>query len=219
MSGIRELFIIMLLACRSREDRSSPVCVLLSRSLLISLVAKVTHPDITARIRCMQVLYVNGEDKLPWIVIATSNGTVQVWNLAAFKFDALAPEEANVGVAPVTSTTLLSKPRLTCLSACIANEGVTVPAEKKAKKVKKAASAAAAGAKSASKATAAAAAAAPRVVVELDEDTAKAKTQAGSKSQKRSADDTSDTNKQQKKEQQQQQAGGKNKKSKKHKSA
>lgn len=166
-----------------------------------NLVAKVTHADLTARIRCMQVLYVNGENALPWIVLATSNGTVQIWDLAAFKFDALAPEEANAEVVPVTSTTLLSKPRLTCLTACLSNEGVEVPdAQKKVKKAKKPSSASV----KATVASKAAAAAAPRVVVELDGDAAK---------NKRKAED--------KQPQQQKQGGGKNKnkKSKKPKTA
>lgn len=143
-----------------------------------SLVAKVTHADLTARIRCMQVLYVHGANALPWVVIATSNGTVQIWDLAAFKLDALAPEEANAHVVPVTSTVLMSKPRLTCLTACLSDEGVAMPVEKKAKK------------SSASKkpstvaTTKAASAAAPRVVVELDD------AATSSKQQKRSADDS-----------------------------
>lgn len=86
------------------------------------LVAKVTHVDITARIKSMQVVYAQGEDKLPWVVVATSNGTVQVWDLATFTLDPLAPEEANAATAPVASTTLMSKPRVTCLSACLATE-------------------------------------------------------------------------------------------------
>uniref|UniRef100_K3X853 Anaphase-promoting complex subunit 4 WD40 domain-containing protein n=1 Tax=Globisporangium ultimum (strain ATCC 200006 / CBS 805.95 / DAOM BR144) TaxID=431595 RepID=K3X853_GLOUD len=128
-----------------------------------SLVAKVTHPEITARIRCMQVLYVNGEDQLPWIVIATSNGAVQIWDLATLKFDALAPEESNKSVVPVASTLLLSKPRLTCLTACLADEDIAMPAPKKEKKIAK---------KAATKpaTTKAEMAAAPRVVVELDDE-------------------------------------------------
>lgn len=172
-----------------------------------NLVAKVTHADLTARIRCMQVLYVNGEDALPWIVLATSNGTVQIWDLASFKFDPLAPEEANAEVVPVTSTALLSKPRLTCLTACLSDEGVEMPdAQKKVKKAKKPA---AAGVK-AVVASKAAAAAAPRVVVELDEDASKAKNK---QNQKRKTEDK------QPQQQQKQGGGGKNKnKSKKNKS-
>lgn len=173
-----------------------------------NLVAKVTHEDLTARIRCMQVLYVNGEDALPWIVLATSNGTVQIWDLATFKFDALAPEEANAEVVPVTSTTLMSQPRLTCLTACLSDEGVEMPdAPKKEKKAKKAS-----GVKAAV-ASKAAAAAAPRVVVELDEDKPKVnKHNHNKQNNKRKADN--------KQPQQQKQGGGnKNKKSKKPKTS
>lgn len=84
-----------------------------------TLVAKVQHKDLTSRIRCMQVVYVNGQDELPWIIIASSNGTVQVWDVSSFVMDADAPEESNSSVTPLVSHVLLSKPRVTCLSACL----------------------------------------------------------------------------------------------------
>ena len=90
--------------------------------LLCRLVGKVTHKDIDARIRCLQVVYPHGEDKLPWVVLATSEGTLQIWNFASFALDESSPEESNKSVEPLASTTLLTKPRATCLSAVVASE-------------------------------------------------------------------------------------------------
>uniref|UniRef100_M4BE08 Uncharacterized protein n=1 Tax=Hyaloperonospora arabidopsidis (strain Emoy2) TaxID=559515 RepID=M4BE08_HYAAE len=87
-----------------------------------ALVGKVTHKDIDARIRCLQVVYPHGEDKLPWVVLATSEGTLQIWNFASFALDESSPEESNKSVEPLASTTLLTKPRVTCLSAVVASE-------------------------------------------------------------------------------------------------
>lgn len=125
----------------------------------------MTHKDINARIRCMQVVYPHGEDELPWIVLATSDGAFQIWDFASFALDAEAPEEANKAVEPIASTVLLTKPRVTCLSVCIATEKIaSATADKeqshKAKKVKK-------------PAKPAAPTNAPRVVVEFDEAEAK----------------------------------------------
>lgn len=171
------------------------------------LVAKVTHKDLTARIRSMQVVYANGEDVLPWIVLATSTGTVQVWDLASFHLDSLAPEESNASTEPVATTTIISKPRITCLTACIASETVAPTGsadDQQAKQQvrKKGKSKKSSGSSSAS---------APRVVVELD-------TEAGQEDAGE-ATSTSESSKKRKtngNQQQQQQPGqGKRKKSKK----
>ncbi|DAZ93717.1 TPA: hypothetical protein N0F65_009643 [Lagenidium giganteum] len=138
------------------------------------LVAKVTHADITARIRSIEVVYPRGKKSLPFIVLATSNGTVQIWDLAELTFDDSAPVEANASAMPVATTMLLSKARLTCLSVCMSNaigeeavEEETAAEQPKPKKKKKAAK----------PASAAATAAAPRVVVELDDDASKKNSQ------------------------------------------
>jgi protein MAK11 len=145
------------------------------------LVAKIAHEAITTRIRHIEVVYPHGDDKLPWVVVATSNGVVQVYDLADVKLDPLAPEEANEGVTPVASTMILSKPRLTSLSVCVvpADGMVEEKPVKKAKKVKKTDA-------STKPVSAAAAAAAPRVVVEMaDEPSGDQQTQ--SKRQKKNA--------------------------------
>lgn len=135
---------------------------------MYSLVGKVTHKDIDARIRCIQVVYPHGEDKLPWIVLATSDGAFQIWDFASFTLDASSPEEANKSVQPMASTVLLTKPRVTCLSVCVASETVgssgskSEPAARKGKKTKKAKQAV-------DKKPAAPAAGVPHVVVELDD--------------------------------------------------
>ncbi|TMW58532.1 hypothetical protein Poli38472_010091 [Pythium oligandrum] len=132
-----------------------------------SLVAKVTHADIISRIRCMEVVYARGAEELPWIVVASSSGAVQVWDLADFTFDDESPEEANKDVTPLVSTTLLSKPRVTCLSACVASSddkdaSGKAKTKKTVKKVKKV---------EVTKISAAESAAAPRVVVEIEDKT------------------------------------------------
>ncbi|KAL7681232.1 putative WD40/YVTN repeat-like-containing domain superfamily, WD40-repeat-containing [Plasmopara halstedii] len=86
------------------------------------LVGKVSHNDIDARIRCLQAVYPFGEDELPWIVLATSNGAFQIWDFASFTLDESSPEESNKSVQPIASTVLLTKPRVTCLSVCIASD-------------------------------------------------------------------------------------------------
>ncbi|TDH70474.1 hypothetical protein CCR75_000353 [Bremia lactucae] len=86
------------------------------------LMAKVSHEDIDARIRCLQVVYPHGKDELPWIVLATSSGAFQIWDFASITLDESLPEESNKSVKPIASTILLTKPRVTCLSACVASE-------------------------------------------------------------------------------------------------
>ena len=108
------------------------------------LVGKITHEDIDARIKCLQVVYPHGEDKLPWIVLATSDGTFQIWDFASFTLDDSSPEESNKSVEPMASTVLLTKPRVTCLSVVVASEkdgpggAKSETAIQKAKKTKKA---------------------------------------------------------------------------------
>ncbi|GMF43069.1 unnamed protein product [Phytophthora fragariaefolia] len=129
-----------------------------------TLVAKVTHKDIDARIRCIQVVYPHGDDKLPWIVLATSDGAFQIWDFAAFTLDASSPDGANKSVEPMASTVLLTKPRVTCLSVCIASDKIankSAPATQTIKKAKKTK-------KPTDNTPAAPAAGVPRVVVELD---------------------------------------------------
>lgn len=150
------------------------------------LVVKFTHPDITSRIRCMQVVYAQGEDQMPYIILATSDGTVQIWDLAAFALGDDAAADANADVEPVSSTTLISKPRITCLTACLSSsvegeEEAKTQQDKPVKKAKK---------KSAAKPSDAVNAAAPRVVVELGNEVAskkKKQNQSDSKSNKRKA--------------------------------
>ncbi|KAG6579959.1 putative p21-activated protein kinase-interacting protein [Phytophthora cinnamomi] len=129
-----------------------------------TLVAKVTHKDIDARIRCIQVVYPHGEDKLPWVVLATSDGAFQIWDFASFTLDAASPEGANKSVEPMASTVLLTKPRVTCLSVCVTSEKTSKsePAAEKSKKTKKAK-------KVVDKKPTAPAAGVPHVVVELDD--------------------------------------------------
>lgn len=146
------------------------------------LVVKFTHPDITSRIRCMQVVYAQGEDQMPWIVLATSDGTVQIWDLAAFALGDDAAVDANADVEPVSSTTLISKPRITCLTACLSSsvedKDEAKTQDKPVKKVKK---------KSGAKPSVAASATAPRVIVELGDETATKKKGSDIKSNKRKA--------------------------------
>ncbi|CAH0482019.1 unnamed protein product [Peronospora belbahrii] len=87
-----------------------------------TLVGKVTHKDIGARIRCLQIVYPHGEKKLPWIVLATSDGTFQIWDFASFALDDLSPEKLSKSLEPLASTVLLTKPRVTCLSVVVARE-------------------------------------------------------------------------------------------------
>ncbi|GMF30645.1 unnamed protein product [Phytophthora lilii] len=133
---------------------------------MIKLVGKVTHKDIDTRIRCLQVVYPHGDDKLPWIVLATSDGAFQIWDFASFTLDASSPEESNKSVEPMASTVLLTKPRVTCLSVCVASEKIGSGSSKgepvsqtKTKKVKKVTE----------KKPTAPAAGVPHVVVELDD--------------------------------------------------
>ena len=131
------------------------------------LVGKVTHKDLDARIRCLQVVYPHGENELPWIVLATSEGTFQIWDLASFVLDDSSPEESNKSVEPLASSTLLTKPRVTCLSAVVASDESSDEAAaseatlKPIKKTKKAKTAI-------DKEPSAPAAGVPHVVVEID---------------------------------------------------
>ncbi|RLN97327.1 hypothetical protein BBJ28_00003422 [Nothophytophthora sp. Chile5] len=159
------------------------------------LVGKVGHKDITSRIRCMQIVYPHGEDELPWIVLATSDGAFQVWDFASFTLDEAAPEEANKSVEPMASTVLLTKPRVTCLSACVASDKLQAADDKKGtaslktKKSKKAA-----GKKAASSVGA------PHVVIELDgEVEGKEQADEDATSKKRKAAENSNATKSQKK--------------------
>jgi hypothetical protein len=107
------------------EDKTLYVWKVTSTTGGGQLVAKVTHKDLDMRIRCLQIVQVEKDTKkLPLVVVATSNGVVQVWDLEDLKLDALAPEESNANVQPMASTKLLSKARLTCLSVCVASAPV-----------------------------------------------------------------------------------------------
>ncbi|RLN50256.1 hypothetical protein BBJ28_00003755 [Nothophytophthora sp. Chile5] len=142
-----------------------------------------------------EVVYPHGEDELPWIVLATSDGAFQVWDFASFTLDDAAPEEANTAVEPMASTVLLTKPRVTCLSACVASDKLEAADDKKdaailkSKKSKKVA-----GKKAASSVGA------PRVVVELDgEVEGKEQADEDATSKKRKAAENSNATKNQKK--------------------
>ncbi|KAG6977061.1 hypothetical protein JG688_00000765 [Phytophthora aleatoria] len=165
-----------------------------------ALVAKVTHKDIDARIRCLQVVYPHGEDKLPWIVLATSDGAFQIWDFASFTLDESSPEESNKSVGPIASTVLLTKPRVTCLSVCVANEKSTEGATKsedatsKVKKSKK-------NKKMTARTPAAPAAGVPHVVVELGDGESKAADEDESSKKRKSTDDSQHKNKNKKRKQ------------------
>ncbi|KAE9346720.1 hypothetical protein PF008_g8147 [Phytophthora fragariae] len=163
-----------------------------------TLVGKITHKDINARIRCIQVVYPHGEDKLPWIVLATSDGAFQIWDFASFTLDASSPEEGNKSVEPMASTVLLSKPRVTCLSVCVAGEATgaagskSEPAAQKVKKTK--------AKKSASgNQPAAPGAGVPHVVVEMDDGKAQGEDEASKK--RKSTDGAQQKNKNKKRKQ------------------
>ncbi|KAF0686489.1 Aste57867_21676 [Aphanomyces stellatus] len=101
------------------------------------LLAKITHADITARIRCMQVV-AKADGELPLVVLASTNGMVHVYDLAQFSLDEGALD-ANNEVQPVATAKLFGTALVTCLSACrmdvetaVADEG-----KKKAKKESK----------------------------------------------------------------------------------
>lgn len=159
----------------------------------------MTHKDIDARIRCLQVVYPHGEDKLPWIVLATSDGVFQIWDFASFTLDASSPEESNKAVEPMASTALLTKPRVTCLSVVVASEKIAAGAAKseaaiqKVKKTKKAK-------KATDKKPAAPSAGVPRVVVEIDGKSNTAGEDDSSKKRK-STDGTQQKNKNKKRKQ------------------
>ncbi|RMX66371.1 hypothetical protein DD238_003408 [Peronospora effusa] len=168
-----------------------------------TLVGKITHEDIDARIRCLQVVYPHGEDKMPWIVLATSDGTFQIWDFASFALDDSSPEESNKSVEPMASTVLLTKPRVTCLSVVVASEkdgsAMSEAITQKVKKTKKAE-------KTMDKKPAAPAVGVPHVVVELNDenkpedegDTSK-KRKSGVSTQQKSKKQNKKQNKKQKK--------------------
>ncbi|EEY60549.1 p21-activated protein kinase-interacting protein, putative [Phytophthora infestans T30-4] len=158
------------------------------------LVGKVTHKDIDARIRCLQVVYPHGEDKLPWIVLATSDGAFQIWDFASFTLDESSPEEANKLVEPIASTVLLTKPRVTCLSVCAANEKAAKEAtvsEDTTTKIKKTMK----SKKVTEKKLSAPAAGIPHVVVELDAGESKAEDEGESSTKRKSTGETQRKNK------------------------
>ncbi|KAG7388880.1 p21-activated protein kinase-interacting protein 1-like protein [Phytophthora pseudosyringae] len=156
-----------------------------------TLVAKATHKDIDARIRCLQVVYPHGDDKLPWIVLATSDGAFQIWDFASFTLDESSPEESNKSVEPMASTVLLTKPRVTCLSVCVASDKIAAGAstsEAGTQKVKKAK-------KTTEKKSAAPPAGVPHVVVELDDDESKGEVEVDSSKKRKSTGNAQQKNK------------------------
>ncbi|CCI46437.1 unnamed protein product [Albugo candida] len=90
-----------------------------------TLLAKVTHPDLTARIRCIDVIDQEVSSDLPIIVLATSNGTVQIWDLNDLQLDSDSPFELNESVQPSATTKILNAPRITCLTACASSQNDT----------------------------------------------------------------------------------------------
>jgi len=79
----------------------------------------VAHPDISARIRSMQIVYKDDEqEQLPFIVLASSNGAIQVWDLANFNLDGTAESiKANESLVPVATSKLYGTALVTCISA------------------------------------------------------------------------------------------------------
>nr|CCA20016.1 p21activated protein kinaseinteracting protein putat [Albugo laibachii Nc14] len=90
-----------------------------------TLLAKVTHADLTARIRCIDVIIENESSELPTIVLATSNGTVQIWDLNDLQLDSEFPLESNEAAQPAATTMILNAPRITCLTACVSLQNDT----------------------------------------------------------------------------------------------
>ncbi|KDO20223.1 hypothetical protein SPRG_14469 [Saprolegnia parasitica CBS 223.65] len=109
------------------------------------VVAEVKHASLDARIRCMQIVAKPDESALPFIVLATSKGVVQVWDLADFTLNGDDTVAANADVQPVVSTKMYGSALVTALSACKTShahgdEEVPEPIVEKKPKAKKAAS-------------------------------------------------------------------------------
>ncbi|CAK4445436.1 unnamed protein product [Aphanomyces euteiches] len=106
------------------------------------LLAKISHPDITARIRCIKVVQKEESGvSLPFVVLASTNGVVQVYDLAQFAVEGDNAFEENSKVQPVASSKLYGTAHVTCLSACRLNVGelssTKEPAKDPAKQAKK----------------------------------------------------------------------------------
>ncbi|ETV89641.1 hypothetical protein, variant 2 [Aphanomyces astaci] len=143
------------------------------------LLAKISHPDITARIRSLQVVAKVDASELPYVVLVSTNGVVQVYDLAQFSLSDSALE-ANNAVEPVASARVFGTALVTCLSACRLNVDVVDDKPTGAKKPKQAKSAAVEPKK-----TATAVLAAPTIVVEHEVTAPASKT-------KRKAQDSTD---------------------------
>ncbi|OQR94892.1 p21-activated protein kinase-interacting protein [Achlya hypogyna] len=107
------------------------------------IVAEVRHASLDARIRCMQIVAKPDETALPFIVLATSKGIVQVWDLADFALEGDDLVAANADVQPVASTKMYGSALVTALSACKTShmhgdEEVPEPVAEKKPKTKKA---------------------------------------------------------------------------------
>ncbi|RHY22759.1 hypothetical protein DYB25_006367 [Aphanomyces astaci] len=143
------------------------------------LLAKISHPDITARIRSLQVVAKVDANELPYVVLVSTNGVVQVYDLAQFSLSDSA-FEANNAVEPVASARVFGTALVTCLSACRLNVDAVDDKPTGAKKPKQAKAAAVEPKK-----TATAVLAAPTIVVEHEVTTPASKT-------KRKAQDSTD---------------------------
>ncbi|RHY34262.1 hypothetical protein DYB32_001065 [Aphanomyces invadans] len=103
------------------------------------LLAKISHPDITARIRSLQVVEKEDANEMPYIVLVSTNGVVQVYDLAHFSLENTS-FDTNNAVEPVASTKVFGTALVTCLSACRMNVVTTAndskPAKPKTKKPK-----------------------------------------------------------------------------------
>ncbi|RHY84348.1 hypothetical protein DYB37_010172 [Aphanomyces astaci] len=135
--------------------------------VLYLLLAKISHPDITARIRSLQVVAKVDASELPYVVLVSTNGVVQVYDLAQFSLSDSA-FEANNAVEPVASARVFGTALVTCLSACRLNVHDKPTGAKKPKQPKAAAVE--------PKKTATAVLAAPTIVVEHEVTTPASKT-------------------------------------------
>ncbi|ETW08408.1 hypothetical protein H310_00993 [Aphanomyces invadans] len=103
------------------------------------LLAKISHPDITARIRSLQVVEKEDANEMPYIVLVSTNGVVQVYDLAHFSLENTS-FDTNNAVEPVASTKVFGTALVTCLSACRMNVVTTAndskPTKPKTKKPK-----------------------------------------------------------------------------------
>ncbi|OQS02852.1 p21-activated protein kinase-interacting protein, partial [Thraustotheca clavata] len=82
------------------------------------VIAEIRHSMLDARIRCMEIVAKPDDSKLPFFVLATSKGIVQVWDLADFKLEGNDLVEANANVEPIVSTKMYGSALVTALSAC-----------------------------------------------------------------------------------------------------